>query len=256
MVNPDRNLRSTTVAVARLDAATRDAMWQLFECYYVQVTRQQFDHDLAEKSHVVLLRDRGSCQLRGFSTLQLLQRRVQGRPVVVIFSGDTIVARECWGQTRLQRAFLSYVMRAKLAHPWTPVYWLLISKGYKTYLLLTRNFPEHWPRHDRPTPSWQSALLDDVARHKYGAAWLPERGILHFDHCAGALREQVAPISDEQLKFPDIRFFNERNPDHAAGDELCCLGRVNHRLWTYYMTKLARRALGLGAQRTPAGEAR
>ncbi|MBN2359812.1 MAG: hypothetical protein JXR83_10190, partial [Deltaproteobacteria bacterium] len=183
-------------------------------------------------------------------------RRVQGRAVVVVFSGDTVVARECWGQTRLQRSFLSYVMRAKLAHPLTPVYWFLISKGYKTYLLLTRNFPEHWPRHDRPTPPWQSALLDDVARHKYSAAWQPERGILHFDLCVGALREQVAPVTEQQLQYPDIRFFCERNPGHAGGDELCCLGRVNHRLWLYYTTKLLRRALGQETRHERAGEAR
>src|SRR4051794_1625133 len=54
-----------------LDAATRDAMWRLFEGYYEDVERRRFDHDLAQKQQVILLRDRADGSLQGFSTLEV-----------------------------------------------------------------------------------------------------------------------------------------------------------------------------------------
>jgi len=179
--------------------------------------------------------------VQGFSTISTFERTVQGRRVVGIFSGDTIVAKEYWRQTALQRAFLSYVMRVKLRHVRLPVYWFLISKGFRTYLLMAKNFPEYWPRYDRQTPSWQAAVIDDFARCRYPDAWKPDQGILHFDHPAGRLRQDMAPIDDKARAVPEVRFFEERNPHHADGDELCCIGRIDGWLWASYMAKLAKR---------------
>lgn len=237
-----RRLAARTVPREALSPGDREAMWDLFARHYEAVTRAGFEADLADKSHVILLRPAGEERLAGFSTLTSFPVVVQGRTVVVVFSGDTVVDPAWWGQTALQRAFLAWVIRVWLARPRTPVYWFLISKGYRTYLLLTRNFPEHWPRYDRPTPAFQAALLDTVARARFGDAWDADRGVLRFATCAGRLREGVAPV-DPGTTAPDVRFFVARNPGHAEGDELCCLGRVDHRLWLFYMGRLARRAL-------------
>jgi hypothetical protein len=249
MPNPKRNLTSRTVPAGSLTPAWRDAMWGLYSAYYADVERARFDSDLDAKSHVILLLARPSDAVCGFSTLQSYRRVVQGRPVVVVYSGDTVVDRAHWGQTRLQRAFLAFVTRTWLANPGTPCYWFLISKGYKTYLLLARNFPEHWPRHDRPTPAWQAALLDSLAREKFADAWRPERGVLTHRDPLGRLKEGVAPLDQGLLALPDVRFFVEANPGHADGDELCCLGRVGLLLWLSYTAKWCLRALGLNPAR-------
>lgn len=234
-------LRATIELRRSLDGPTLDAMWALFETYYADVTREHFEQDLREKDHVIVLRCVADGSLQGFSTITTFERRVQGRRVVGIFSGDTIIAKEFWRQTALQRAFLSYVMRVKIRNPHLPVYWFLISKGFRTYLLMAKNFPEYWPRHDRPTPAWQAAIIDDFARYRYPEAWVPELGILHFDKPAGRLRQRMAPVDDAARAVPEVCFFEERNPRHAEGDELCCIGRINGLLWTSYMSKLGRR---------------
>lgn len=218
-------------------------MWTLFEAYYADVGRETFERDLSNKDHVILLHDAADGSLQGFSTLRQLRLSVQGRPLLAVFSGDTIVDQRYWGQTALQRAFLRYVIGCKLRHPWLPVYWYLITKGYKTYLLLARNFPEHWPRYDRPTPPWQSEVLDRLARELFPDTWRPEAGVLAHAGQGGCLRAEVAPLSAELLQMPQVRFFAQRNPGHAQGDELCTLGRVGADLWVAYMGKLVRRGL-------------
>lgn len=239
--SPRTALRAFTVPRERVDGATRDAMWALFDAAYTGTSRETFESDLAGKEHVILLRD-ASGALQGFSTLMTMRGAVLGRPYVAIFSGDTVVARAHWGQSTLHRAFLRYALGVGLRHPLTPVYWFLISKGFRTYLLLARNFREYWPRHDAPTPAWHAAVIDQLCRDRFGAAWRPDDGVLRFPQGAGRLRDFVAPVTEDLLATPDIRFFVERNPGHASGDELCCLGRVELGVATHYVAKRARRA--------------
>ncbi|MCB9619402.1 MAG: hypothetical protein H6724_08120 [Sandaracinus sp.] len=220
-------LRGRTVRVSALRPDDRDAMWGLFRDYYADVRRTDFERDLAEKDHVIVLRDTGDGSIRGFSTLKVYDRREGGRRFRAIFSGDTIVDVEYWGQSALHWTFLAFLVRQKARSLGTPLYWFLISKGYKTYLLLARNFPEHWPRHDRPTSPRAQAILDLLSRDRYGDAYDAEQGVLHFPEPHGRLRACVAPIAEEQLVHPDVRFFAERNPGHVHGDELCCLGKVD-----------------------------
>jgi hypothetical protein len=225
-------------------------MWQLFQSYYDSVTREIFTRDLGPKSDAILLRDTGDGSLQGFSTMETYERTVQGRALGVLYSGDTLVARGYWGQTALQRAWLACATRFKALHPLQPVYWFLIAKGYRTYLLLSRNFPTYWPRHDRSTPPWERAVIHELAREKFGSEYRPHRGVIEHAVCPGKLRRGVAPIEDRFLAEPDIRYFQERNPGHGAGDELCCLGRIDLALWTSYMFKLVGKRLRHGRGKT------
>ncbi|ACY17256.1 hypothetical protein [Haliangium ochraceum] len=231
-------LRGEVRRVAALAPATVDDMWQVFSHYYTDVSRRRFQDDLAHKSEVILLRDSGDGSLQGFSTIEVSEKMYQGKRALVVFTGDTVIEQSYWGQGVLPRIFSRRLSMIKLRNPRARVYWLLISKGYKTYLLLTRNVPEHWPRHDRATPPAVQQLLDEVAGERFGASYKPERGVLHFERRMGRLKSSVAPIRLAQLEVPDIRFFVERNPGHIHGDELCCLGHINAWVWLHVSARM------------------
>lgn len=235
-------LRADVVSVRALDPAQREAMWSVFARYYADVSRATFDADLDDKDDVIVLSDSGDRSLQGFSTLKLYEETVSGRRCLAIFSGDTIVDEAYWGQRALHRRFIRYVVMQKLKRPHLEVHWFLITKGYKTYLLLARNFPAYWPRHSARTPPHEAVLLDRLARKKFGPAWRPERGVLQFDECLGRLKEGVAPIEASLLSDPDVRFFTKQNPGHGRGDELCCLGKVDLTLWVSFTARLFKRA--------------
>jgi hypothetical protein len=234
-------LAASLVAPRDLDRNTLDEMWSLFARYYIDVERETFEADLLEKDHVILLCDGGDGSVQGMSTLKVYDLTVQGRRTCSVFSGDTIIDDGYWGQSALHWAFLRYLARVKLANPGTPVFWFLISKGYKTYLLLARNFPTHYPRHDRPTPPWEQALLDQLAIERYGDCYDPATGVLTFEDKQGRLCERIAPVTPELLEHADIRFFVEKNPGHTRGQELCCIGRVGVDYVTYCAMRLLRR---------------
>ncbi len=237
---PNGQLRAVIVPIEEIDAELRAAMWVVFDRVYADVERARFDQDLSEKQHVILLLDKGDQSVQGFSTLCVYQRVVEGRDVVVVYSGDTVIAPGYWGQRALHSAFVKYVTACKARHPFVPVYWFLISKGYKTYLLLGRNFPEYWPRRDKPTPPWQAAVIKSLATERFGNHFVAERGIVQFDRPMGRLRAGVAPIEPEMVEDPDVKFFIEKNPRHEAGDELCCLGKLGIGLSIYAVRRLLR----------------
>jgi len=238
---PSGRLRADVVSVAAIDDATKTAMWRVFARYYADVARDAFELDLSEKDDVILLSDSGDGSVQGFSTLKVFEETIDGRRCLAIFSGDTIVEEAYWGQRALHRRFIRYVVMKKVSNPHLSVYWFLITKGYKTYLLLARNFPGYWPRHDSATPPIEGALLDRLAVRKFGEAWRPSLGVLKFERCIGRLKEGVAPIEASLLDDPDVRFFASKNPGHARGDELCCLGRVDLGLWFAFTARLFER---------------
>lgn len=232
-------LSGSIVPVRRLTAADRDQMFALFAHYYSGVSRAVFRKDLDAKNDVIILRD-SLGDIRGFSTLLQMAIPHEGRTHYGIFSGDTVVDREFWGTRVLGHCFLRYMFIQRLRRPWSPLWWFLISKGYKTYLLMANNFPEHWPRHENETPDGRQALLDAFAMHSFSEAYDQDSGLLRFPESAGRLRAGVAAASPKLVANNDrVRFFVDRNPDWASGVELACIASMSWSMPLRYAMKAA-----------------
>lgn len=213
-------------AVRDLDPATVAAMFDLFDEHYAGVDPARFQADLAAKDQVVLLHDPANNTLQGFSTLAIYTADVRGRCVGVVYSGDTIIRPAYWGTPALPSVWIQHVLALAAGLP-QPVYWLLISSGYKSYRFLPVFYREFYPRHDAPTPAHLQAILDELAAARFGDEYDPMTGIVRFRQGATPLRAGVAEVGEERRRNPHIRFFLERNPGHDQGDELVCLTQLS-----------------------------
>jgi hypothetical protein len=218
------------------------ALWTLFSESYEDVDELRFRADFQAKDDVILLEDG---QLQGFSTLKELRVRVDGRTHVGMFSGDTVLAPAYWGSRVLGRAFLGHLTRKRLRVPWLEYWWILISKGYKTYLLMANNFPEHWPRFEQETPPDKRAVMDAFARVLFAEAWKPKEGLVRWEAPQGRLRGGVADVTPGlSSERPRVAFFQRQNPGWTAGDELFCLARMQLDLPLRYGWKALQKQLG------------
>jgi hypothetical protein len=220
-------LRGTLADVADLSPADRDAMFALMDRHYRNVQRAAFERDLAEKRWVILLFAPGDDALRGFSTQMVLDADVAGRSVKALFSGDTIIDRDYWGDQELMRIGGTLALSVVDEFPGHEVYWFLVSGGYKTYRFLPVFFQEFYPRHDRATPPPMQQVVDALAGWKFPGRYDRARGIIRVDANQYCVRQGLADLTDQRLRDPHVEYFAQRNPGHVAGEELCCLARLS-----------------------------
>lgn len=241
-----KKLLAQTLKVSELTDQQKEKMFKVFAKYYDNVSFENFKYDLDKKNAVFLLLDREDLELKGFSTIVDLKFITKNRRIVRgLFSGDTIIETEYWGQTALGVAFLKYLFMQKLKRPFSPLYWFLISKGFKTYLMMANNFIEHWPRYERETPPDKKEILDGLATTLYGNHYSPEGGIISFsdEELKDSLKIGVAPITKSMLQEnPRIAFFAAKNPEWERGNELCCIAPMSLLMPFRYQLKIIRRA--------------
>jgi hypothetical protein len=196
---------------ASLGEAEIAGMFRVHEGLYSDVSREGFAADLAEKDQVVLVLDDDGV-VRGYTTLRIYEDDVGW----VLFSGDTGMERAAWGSTALQTGWLAAAMASYAAHG--PLDWLLLAGGPRTYRYLPLFFRRFWPSPDDLTPPAVHARMVALADGRYGARH--RDGIVHLG--LGGLRAE----HDHPRPDPAERFFRERNPGFAHGDELVCLTRI------------------------------
>ncbi len=250
-------LHARIVSTRGLCATDHQRMFAVFSEYYASVSFERFLSDLSTKDDVILLLDERQ-SIQGFSTLKSLAIKVHGKPIHGLFSGDTVVTKAHWGQRVLGRAFLRYLLLQKLRNPLVPYYWFLISKGYKTYLLMANNFEDCHPRLEAEMTSWDKAVLDGFATTLYPDAYDGSTGLITFAESHGHVRSGIADITPELCdQIPRVNFFAARNPTWFEGSELACIARMTWSMPLKYALKAQLRSWEAGlkqhAQPTPAG---
>lgn len=199
-------------------------MHALFEANYAYSPLATFLSDLEKKDGVFVVRKRSTQEIVGFSTLGIYTFKLGGKQAKGLFSGDTIIDRNYWGSRSLQKAFAFKLFWEALKSPLTPQYWLLISKGYKTYLLLSKNFPDYYPKRGGSQDKGLEDLVAEYAEAMFPGKLDREKMLLDFGDNANCLKDDVAAITPEmRAENPDIAFFEQRNPTWQRGTELPCI---------------------------------
>jgi hypothetical protein len=217
-------VRYELVACPELSRAQRDLMFQLLDQHFRGITPEQFTRDLAEKTLAMLL-FRGEAMV-GFSTLLGYASACDGKPLNVIYSGDTIVKPDAWGSTALPRAWVAGVNAVRAMLPKQRCYWLLLTSGFRTYRFLPVFWREFFPRFDLPTPSGAATVLHQLAGQRFGKQFDSGTGIVRFAK-PQRLRSGGEFLAPGRERDPHVAFFLSRNPGHAAGDELVCLTEIS-----------------------------
>lgn len=219
-----------TCDVDELSPLQLKRMYQVFSKYYSHHSEVQFIDDLMEKSAVILLLDKINQSIQGFSTILKFHSSDKAMPYIGLYSGDTVLEAEYWGSPALGKEFLKYLWKQKIKSPFRPVYWFLISKGYKTYLLMANNFDEHFPRYELETPQQHKKIMQGFYKNKFSQSYQPGSGLIVPQTSSCRLKADVACIEEDLLKNPRIQFFQEKNPGWQQGHELCCIAKM-----TYFM---------------------
>lgn len=246
-------LNATYARTADIDVHAIRQMYAVYSQYYENTTWDIFLHDLSKKTGAFIMRNEGG-RVVGFSTLMTTEVAVNGRKVRGVFSGDTIIERAYWGSRALQFAFFRFMIAEKVRYPLSPIYWFLISKGFKTYLLLANNFFAFYPRPDGGDEHLGD-IVDAYCEQMFPAYYDSERRILDFGHEYQPLRGDVAEITERMREdSAAIRFFEECNPEWRRGTELPCVGRFSWSDMAKYAVRYMRKPASKGSIDAQRGE--
>jgi len=217
MVN---QLEGSVITRSAVDVVTRNELYQLFYRYYEKVDRETFDNDLDEKDWVLLLRDQAG-SLQGFTTMKLYDLHHEGRRIRAIFSGNTIIEKEYWGDIALMKTWGKFMANLKCELPDTPLYWYLICSGYRTYLFLPFFFRDFYPCSNKSTPEYEKKLIDLLGKMKFPEEY--RDGIVRVASPRECLQPEIAVPPDRKMKNAHVKYFVENNPDYLLGNELVCI---------------------------------
>lgn len=215
------------ISINLVSEKLKTTMFSIFSKYYESVDFDKFQYDLSKKTDVMLLYDtslKGE-QLIGFSTILRIRCKTT-IAYTALFSGDTVVEKEYWGRKDLQKAFFFYILQTKILYFWRPVYWFLISKGYKTYMMMLNNFKYTYPCRLDHTPELEQAILDEFYSNMFENLFDKSQGIIASAQGKDFVKEGYTDISDEDLANEDIQFFLNKNPEFDKGSELACITKI------------------------------
>ncbi len=210
-------------------------MAELMSLTYGGTSIEKVRRDLAEKQYILLLHGENG-KLEGFSTIQLFDSTFRGRPVKIVYSGDTVIHEESRGQTVLMHDWWQFTCAVQRQSSGTDVYWMLISKGWRTYKLIPLFYREYYPRPDMETPEDFQQFMDELGNRKFPGEY---RNGLIIPAEADFLKNAENDIPDRRRSDPDVQFFVKKNPGFGRGDELLCITR----LAPDNLTKTGRRVL-------------
>lgn len=229
--NVNENENECKVLIKKVNRISSDEIEKMFFLhseYFANVQLKNFIHDLEEKDWCILITDVAE-NVKGYSTIQLIDTTFEGREITFLFSGDTLVAKENWHDNLLSGAFGHFMLYLNETYFDKELYWLLISKGFRTYRFLPVYYKEYYPVYNRETPRKVKALMDHICSKKFGASYDSQKGLVVSNGQTDYLKPQMAVIPDQRKNNPHVHFFLTKNPNYSRGDELVCIANLSRK---------------------------
>lgn len=223
-------------------------MFRLMVNHYNNVDPIEFENDLAEKNWTILLIDDTSGRIKGFSTQMLFEHRYTNETLLIFFSGDTIIHPQYWGSQALPVTLGSLMQSVLSCCPGKKLYWMLISKGFRTYRFLPAFFNSFYPRFEKATPAWEQGLITSLGNRKFPDRYNPTNGILNSAAGSQSLKKEFAILSKAHLKNDHVRFFLNANPHFWRGDELICIAPFHEQNIKPYLLRSLKPKNGMQVQ--------
>lgn len=190
------------------------------------ITVEAFHKIVLGYTYAVMCRERIDGSLRGIYLMGKDHKEEKGQKYTVIKIGLALVRSGYRGGPLMYYVFLWHVYTELILHPRTPIYLMGKAFSYLSYITLFRFIDVVYPRYDRETPEFERNLLNEFAGSvcMSNETYNPDTFVLERE--LSNLKSHVAPISEEDLENPHIRFFTDRNPGWKNGHCMFFLAKI------------------------------
>lgn len=220
-------LKGFVKPIKEYSEAEISAMYSLMDEFYDNTDEAVFRRDFFDKDYcLALYLEDGS--LVGFTTQKVLEIDVDGKKVNGMFSGDTIIHKDYWGDIELFKVWARFWF--EFAEKYEEFYWFLICKGYKTYRIMPLFWKEFYPNYRMETPEYEQRIIDAYASYLYPDEYNPKTGVIEYKSIKDKLKNGVANVGEREMKNKDIAFFCKANPNYADGNDIACIAKIDKKI--------------------------
>lgn len=217
-------LKGTVKPISGCTEEEISAMYSLMAEFYDNTDESVFRRDFFNKDYCLILRHETD-GIVGFTTQKVMELEVDGRKIHGMFSGDTIIHKDHWGDIELFRVWARFWF--EFAEKYDEFYWFLICKGYKTYRIMPLFWSEFYPNYRCETPEYEQSVIDAYASALYPEEYNTVSGVIEYKSTKDKLKSGVADVGTHEMKNKDIAYFCGANPGYIDGNDLACLARID-----------------------------
>ncbi|TGM81957.1 hypothetical protein EHR01_03990 [Leptospira mtsangambouensis] len=217
------NLNCEIVEPTDLSESQINQMYDLMVKNYTGMNLFYFQADLKEKTKILLFYNDQS--IEGFTSLKINTMELDNQTIQIAYSGDTVLAKEFRGSLAIPIYWGKFML--KVSEGKYPLYWLLTSKGFRTYRYLSVFFKDFFPK---PEGSYEDLKLlrNLISIQNFGDDFDPTKGILKRKTNIQTIIEiESDKKAIENSKDPYIKFFASANPNYVLGEELVCIAKFS-----------------------------
>lgn len=232
-------MKSYTKAVKDIAITEQKEMYEILSNYFDGTSFDEFIFDLLQKELAIFIEK--NSKIVGFSTLVCRETSVAKELVYVVFSGDTIVEKEHRNSSGLGVEMAKYFDTISHRFPKNNVYYLLTTKGWRTYKFLPFVFNAFYPRFNTKMPQEIKNVMDVFCKKKYGRRYDGQTSRILSD----GEGQRIASKNLYDGEYPardnvDIDFFFKNNAGYLSGDELVCIASLDKSNITKRFKRLSR----------------
>ena len=146
----------------------------------------------------------------------------------MLWAGDIMIDPEYWGKNDYRYQLSALCSKLHQENPNKLIYRLTTPKGYKTFKIVPKLFQQYYPSPEHNYyPEFEAKVIDKILLSKYTTdVYDQEKKILVPKEDAHRLADNFAQITADKLSDPLIKFFYERNPDYAKGNEIPVISQI------------------------------
>ncbi len=215
-------IKGKFIETKELPATMAREMYHIPDRYFGNVSWKTFKEELYAKDYVILIESVEEERIVGFSTQMLFTAFLGEEEVSVIYSGDTIIDQKYWGTRELPLQFWNLSRAVAKTNGGKRIFWMLISKGIRTYRFLPVFFRCFYPTYREPVPDKYQAFMDFIGAYVFPDRYDKNTGLVKSSGKHQYLKAQFHPPV-EKTNNPHNAYFYKRNPNYKQGDELLCI---------------------------------
>lgn len=229
-----RFLRKTLLT---LTPREREALY--FFCYQeMGYERSFFESILNQVDEIYYLKNQYN-EFSACCAITYKKLNINNQVKLVIKTNLVCLSNDNRGGIFLETVGFRSILKAKLKHPMTSLYWVAVMVSPIAYLMMANSFYEYYPKRNQRSPDWTNHIANEISQGPFQKRY---KDTLFKGHGLQSLRHFKFQTTLSNQNKQNYQFFLACNPGFRGGDGLITIVPINVRNLCHLVRKYIKKS--------------